>query len=212
MSQKRHRAALADCVKGVAMLPAPEAKLLLRLARCHFNVGELAQAETALGRILDSNGADPTYAPAKHLRADVRRTQSYLDQFARDLKAQQWGAANMAISEAERSVSEIPPAWRLMRADVLLRRGDLDGANIAASDVLRRDQNDPDALLMRGRILCARGSEMEKAIKHAQAALRSDPENKGARALMKRCRKLEAAKVAANEAFKAGRHQEAVKL
>ncbi|CEH15947.1 Molecular chaperone (DnaJ superfamily) [Ceraceosorus bombacis] len=213
MSKKQFKLALSDCQQAAALQSSsPQAKTLIRLARCHFSLGELDAADTVLSQITDAGGIDPGLDAAKSLQQQVRSTRSHLETFRKSLEAKDWSHAQMALSQAERAVSEVPVAWRLLRAELLLRKGDMDGANGSVSDVLRLDSNQPDALFMRARILCARGTEMDKAVKTCQAALRSDPEHAGARALLKRCRKLEAVKNEANEAFKKGSLQEAIKL
>jgi len=74
---------------------------------------------------------------------------------------------------------------------------------------LRLDQNAPDALALRGLVLFATG-RLPQAIQHAQSALRSDPEHKAARQLLRRARDVEKLKEEGNNAFKVGRTDEAI--
>ncbi len=66
-----------------------------------------------------------------------------------------------------------------------------------------RGSSRPSALLL------AKG-DIAKAVAHCQAALRSDPEQSGARDLLKKCRRLEAKKEEGNNAFKQGDNAAAV--
>ena len=52
--------------------------------------------------------------------------------------------------------------------------------------------------------------KLPQAIQHAQQALRSDPEHKAARLLLRRARDVERVKEEGNNAFKSGRTQEAI--
>lgn len=210
MALKNFRPALRDCAAAATLQSsAPSAKTLLRLARCHFALGDVESASIVLRQLSD---LEPSNAAAAQLKRQVEGVQMHLDRARQALERGEWIHASQGLTHAEKEVTELPAAWRLLRAEIQLRKGDLDAANISASEVLRRDQADPEALVMRARILTARGNEMEKAVKHAQAALRSDPEHKQARKVLKLARKLEAKKTEANEAYKNGSVEEAVKL
>lgn len=76
-------------------------------------------------------------------------------------------------------------------------------------DLLRLDQNQPEALYYRGLCLFYSGNHAQ-SITHAQAALRNDPDFTLARTLLKKVRRLDSLKDAGNDAFKAGRLDEAV--
>jgi DnaJ family protein C protein 7 len=120
--------------------------------------------------------------------------------------------ANVALDKASAEVTMVPLSWRLLRGDLLLKRGQVDNANGVASDALRLFPNDPEAHILRARVLLEMGSDLNRAVQHGQAALRADPEHKVAANLIRRTRKLERAKEEANKAFKAGQIENAVTL
>lgn len=210
MSLHRYREALGDCQQAVA-LPAsdPNVKTLTRMARCHFQLGDLDSARSAISRAKQIDAKD---SALESLSNQVQRTSKYLEDFKKDREAKSYGMASIALDKASAEVHNLPLQWRLMRADLMLQRNQLENANSVVSDALRLHPNDPEALVVRAKVLLAMGSDLGKAIQHAQAALRADPEHKLAIQLLRKCRKLETAKEQANTAFKAGKTEEAVDL
>jgi DnaJ family protein C protein 7 len=77
--------------------------------------------------------------------------------------------------------------------------------------LLRNNNQDPDALVLRGRVLYAQG-ENEKAIQHFRQALSCDPDFKDAVKNLRMVQKLERMKEEGNTAFKSGRFQEAIEI
>jgi DnaJ family protein C protein 7 len=83
-----------------------------------------------------------------------------------------------------------------------------EAQNVAMS-LLRYNNQDPDALVLRGRILYAQG-ENDKAIQHFRQALACDPDFKAAVKYLRMVQKLDRMKQEGNAAFKSGRYQEAI--
>ena len=81
----------------------------------------------------------------------------------------------------------------------------------ASSGRPRANQQDSDALVLRGRILYIQGDNA-KAAAHFQEALRCDPDMKQARIYLKRARELDRKKADGNEAFKKGDFDKAKEL
>ncbi|PWN88631.1 hypothetical protein FA10DRAFT_254907 [Acaromyces ingoldii] len=208
MALFKYKLALEDCNRAASMQSsAPQAKTLIRLARCHFNLGDLSSAQSALDRTLK---LEPGNTAAAQLAAQVDRTAKHIASYQRAMKEGSYGMANIALDQASSEVQEVPLAWRLMRVELLMKRGQLDAANGAATDALRLHPNDPDALCLRAKVLLGLGTDLNRAVQHGQAALRADPEHSQARRLVRRVKKLESAKDKANADFKGGRLQEAV--
>lgn len=208
MALSKYKLALEDCNRAASMQSsAPQAKTLIRLARCHFNLGDLSSAQSALDRTLK---LDPGNTAAAQLAAQVDRTVKHIASYQRAMKEGSYGMANIALDQASSEVQEVPLAWRLMRVELLMKRGQLDAANGAATDALRLHPNDPDALCLRAKVLLGLGTDLNRAVQHGQAALRADPEHSQARRLVRRVKKLESAKDKANADFKGGKLQEAV--
>lgn len=132
--------------------------------------------------------------------------------------AEKEGSGSMviyALNEAERGLGagvDKPRKWQLMRGEAHLRMGNLNALGEAQNvvmSILRNNNQDPDALVLRGRILYAQG-ENDKAMQHFRQALSCDPDFKAAVKYLRMVQKLERMKQDGNASFKAGRFQEAV--
>lgn len=210
MSIGNYRSALEDCNRANAMQSsAPNVKTLVRLARCHFQLGDLDSAKATVERAMSVAPGD---SAAKTLRQAIDRTRQHIETFHRYRKERSYGMANIALDQATAEVTTLPLSWRLMRGDLLLKRGQIDNANGVASDALRLFPNDPEAHILRARVLIEMGTDLSRAIQHGQAALRADPEHRAAASLIRRCRKMERSKEEANTAYKTGQTEEAIKL
>jgi DnaJ family protein C protein 7 len=77
--------------------------------------------------------------------------------------------------------------------------------------LLRRNNNDPEALVLRGRALYGQGDN-EKALQHFRQALNCDPDFKDAVKCLRMVQKLDRMKEEGNAAFKAGKYGRAVEL
>jgi DnaJ family protein C protein 7 len=132
--------------------------------------------------------------------------------------SQKEGSGSMviyALNEAEKGLGvavDRPRKWQLMRGEAHLRMGNpnaLGEAQNIVMSILRNNNQDPDALVLRGRILYAQG-ENDKAIQHFRQALSCDPDFKAAVQNLRMVQKLERMKSEGNASFKAGRYQQAV--
>ena len=85
-----------------------------------------------------------------------------------------------------------------------------EAQNVAMS-LLRQNQQDSDALVLRGRVLYANGDNV-KAVAHFQEALRCDPDMKVARIYLRKSRELERKKSEGNDAFNRREYQKAKEL
>ena len=122
-----------------------------------------------------------------------------------------------ALDQAERGLGlgvDRPRKWKLMRGEAYLKMGNInalgDAQNMAMS-ILRSNNQDPEALVLRGRALYAQGDN-DKAIQHFRSALNCDPDFKDAVKYLRMVQKLDRMKEDGNAAFKAGKYQQAVDL
>jgi DnaJ homolog subfamily C member 7 len=134
MALKKFRPALADCQAAADLQSAaPQAKTLVRLARCQLSLGTYAAALSTLRAALD---ADPTHAPAWDLQKKVRVLEGHLASFETAKAKKQWAMARLSLDQAVRGQEAeggiIPVQWRLWRVEVELARGGWDAANTAA--------------------------------------------------------------------------------
>jgi DnaJ family protein C protein 7 len=107
-----------------------------------------------------------------------------------------------------------PRQWQLMRGEAYLRMADpsglLEAQNIAMS-LLRHNSQDPEALVLRGRILYTQG-ENDKAISYFRKALTCDPDYRDAIKYLRIVQKLDRMKEEGNKEYKSSRWQEAIRI
>jgi len=120
-----------------------------------------------------------------------------------------------ALGEADKLLAKgasKPRKWQLLRGEAYLKMGNVnalgDAQNIAMS-LLRNNNADPEALVLRGRALYAQG-ENDKAIQHFRQALNCDPDYKDAVKYLRMVQKLDRMKADGNADYKAGRWSSAV--
>lgn len=209
MSAGDFPSALADCKAADALDPQNE-KTLLRMARIHTSLGE---ADAAI-KIFD---ALPTELAAKD-RLPATNMQTFVNRAEQDLKA---GSANSStvfgLEQAEKLLGTTvspPRKWRLMKAEAQLAVGTeraIESVQGIAMSLLRANNQDPEALVLRGRALYATG-ENPKALQHFRQALNCDPDYKDAITYLRLVQKLDRVKEEGNAAFKANKFTEAVEL
>lgn len=119
------------------------------------------------------------------------------------------------LDQAEKSLGlgvDRPRKWKLLRGEAFLKMGNVnalgDAQNVAMS-LLRDNSQDPEALVLRGRILYAQG-ENDKACQHFRQALVCDPDFKSAVTHLRIVQKLDRMKEEGNSLFKAGKYQAAL--
>lgn len=207
MSANRFIEALEDCKEADELDPS-NMKILLRLGRLYTNLGRPDEALAVFSQInppASAKDKQPAISMQQHLR-----------QAEEQLRSGTSGSMVVhALDQAERGLGagvDRPRKWKLMRGEAYLKMGNVnslgDAQNVAMS-LLRNNGQDPDALVLRGRILYAQGDN-EKAIQHFRQALNCDPDFKDAVKYLRMVQKLERMKEEGNTFFKTGKYQEAV--
>ncbi|EPS42888.1 hypothetical protein H072_3227 [Dactylellina haptotyla CBS 200.50] len=205
MSNGDYQMALEDCREANRLQPGAD-KTILRMSRVLTSLGRPDEALDLLDKASKKISTSDRNVPQQML-AHIKSAESSLAS----------GSGSMtlfALDRAEKYLGvgcEIPKRWRLMRAEANLKIGNVNSLGEAQNVVmslLRQNPKDPDALVMRGRILYAQG-ENSKAAQHFQEALRCDPDMKEARVYLKRARELEKKKEMGNDAFKRGNYENA---
>lgn len=181
-------------------------KIKLRLGRVLTSLGRPDEALQVYNSI---NATAKDMQPALTMKKNL----DMAEQTAKD-----GGGGSMviyALNEAEKGLGisvERPRKWQLLRGEAHLRMGNVNAlgeAQNVAMSLLRNNNQDPDALVLRGRALYAQG-ENDKAIQHFRQALSCDPDFKDAVKNLRMVQKLERMKEEGNTAFKSGRFQEAI--
>jgi len=154
---------------------------------------------------------EPKNAQAVKESAQVAYVQSQIDQVQLYMSNKQFGLGANAVDRLLGLVEIQPKKWLIWKGECLIGKKDFSGASSVAMDLLRQDSQNSDAIYLRAQVLYSQGENV-KAITHCSEALRCDPDCTKARVLMKKAKSLEAQKSAGNDAFKAGKLQEAYDL
>ena len=205
----RYGEALEDARQAESLEPN-NSKILLRIARIYTALGRPSEALEMYAQI------QPPVAAKDRMPASAM--QNHVQQAELGLREGTAGSMVLhALDQAERGLGTgvgRPRKWQLLRGEAYLKMGNanaLGDAQTAIMSLLRSNSYDPDALVLRGRILYAQG-ENEKAIQHFRQALSCDPDFKVAVKYLRMVQRLEKTKEEGNVAFKAGRYDEAVRL
>ncbi|KAI1331253.1 TPR-like protein [Xylariaceae sp. FL0255] len=206
MADGQYEAALEDCSRGVDLDPN-NVKYLLRLARIYTNLGRPDEAMITYSRIHPP-------ASAKDMAA-AREMQHHMNAAQGALESGTSGSMVLhALDQAEKLLAAgalRPRKWQLMRGNAYLKMGGVNSfgeAQNSAMSLLRKNPQDPEALVLRGRALYGQG-ENEKAINHFRKALSCDPDFKDAVKWLRTVQKLDRMKEEGNADYKAGRWQPA---
>lgn len=178
-----------------------------RLARVYTNLGRPDEAVEIYDRI-EPPVSTTDRKPAEHMKHHINLATKHLEESTTG------SMAVHALDQAERSLGNgviVPRKWKLLRGEAQLKIGNVNAlgeANSIAMDLLRRNNQDPEALVLRGRALYAQG-ENEKAIAHFKKALSCDPDFKAAVKYLRMVQKLDRTKEEGNGLFKSGKYQQA---
>lgn len=207
MSAGRFAEALEDCKEADSLEPN-SSKILLRLARVYTSLGRPQEALDIYDRIdppVSAKDRAPAAAMAQHIKEADEQIRT----------GTSGSMALHAIDQAEKGLGSgviRPRKWNLLKAEAYLKMGNVnalgDAQNIAMS-LLRTNNQDPEALVLRGRALYAQG-ENDKALQHFRQALSCDPDFKDAVKYLRMVQKLDRMKEEGNTHFKAARYQPAV--
>ncbi|KAH6606837.1 dnaj domain containing, partial [Trichoderma cornu-damae] len=207
MSNGQYEAALDDCSRAADLDPN-NAKVLLRLARIYTGLGRPEEAMTTFSRIIPQPAAKDM-APTREMLHHIKSAKDTL---------QRGSAMSMvlhALDLAERGLGHgvpKPRKWQLMRGEAYLKMGrenSLGEAQGVAMSLLRNNNQDPEALVLRGRVLYGQG-ENEKAIQYFRMACNCDPDFRDAVKWLRIVQKLDRMKEEGNAKFKAGQWQAAI--
>lgn len=182
------------------------AKGYVRIAKCCLALGDSAAALNAINR---AEELEPTSDLANEKRS-LQMLQTHTEDMT---KSYEKGDYRKVIYCCDRALEHAVASRRikLTKAECLALLGRYQESEEMANDVLRNDATNADALLVRG--LCFYYQDnVEKAFMHFTQVLRLAPDHVKARDIYRRAKILKAKKEEGNEAFKAGRYQEALDI
>lgn len=209
MSANKFVQALPDA-KAADDLEPDNPKIQHRLARIYTSLGRPSEAMGVYERIKPAASATDI--------AGAKNMQHHITQAENQIKEGTTGSMVLfALDQAERGLGSgvrQPRKWRLMRGEAYLKMGNenaLGDAQNVAMGMLRENSQDPDALVLRGRVLYSQG-ENGKAIQHFRQALNCDPDYKDGLKFLRMVQKMDRMKEEGNSLFKTGKHQQAVDM
>lgn len=207
ISAGQYKLALEDAMAADALDP-DNPKVLLRLARIYTSLGQPQDALDTYARIKPAPAAKDL-APARSMLQHITVAEDALK------NGTTGSMALHALDQADRLLgvgAPKPRKWQLMRGEAYLKMGNVnalgDAQNVAMT-LLRNNNQDPEALVLRGRAFYAQGDNT-KAIQHFRQALSCDPDFKEAVRYLRMVQKLDRMKDEGNKEYKAGRYQQAV--
>jgi DnaJ family protein C protein 7 len=207
MANGQYVLALEDCNRADELDPQ-NPKVLLRLARIYTSLGRPQDAINTFDRI-QPPPSTKDIAPAKAMLQHINVAEDALK------NGTTGSMALHALDQAEKLLGYSAPKprkWQLMRGEAYLKMGNVnalgDAQNVAMS-LLRNNNADPEALVLRGRALYAQGDN-DKALQHFRQAINCDPDYREAVKYLKMVQKLDKMKAQGNADYKAGRWQEAI--
>ena len=206
MSASRYLEALDDC-KVADELEPDNAKILHRLARIYTSLGRPNEALEVYDRIQPPASAKDREAASK-MKHHLELAEAHLKESSTGSMALH--ALDQAVKGLGSSISQ-PRKWALMRGEAYVKMGNanaLGEAQSIAMSLLRENNQDPEALVLRGRALYAQGDN-QKAIQHFKQALSCDPDYKDALKFLRTVQKLDRMKEDGNTLFKNGKYQQA---
>ncbi|KAF2668293.1 TPR-like protein [Microthyrium microscopicum] len=206
MSAHQYHQALEDAKRSDELEPN-NPKFLVRLARIYTGLGR-PQDAIAIYDSIQPPASAKDRAPAVQMLQHLTQAESFLKDASGSMVLH-------ALDQAERGLGfavDKPRRWKLMRGEAYLKMGNVNSlgeAQNVAMSLLRNNNQDPEALVLRGRVLYGQG-ENDKAILHFRQALSCDPDYREAVRYLRMVQKLDKLKAEGNDFFKRGRYQEAV--
>lgn len=211
MSANKFRDALEDS-KTAESIESDNAKVLHRLVRIHVSLGQPAEALEILDRLSSFSSVTPQErAPAFSMHTHIKQAEDAIRE------GTSGSMAIHALDQAERGLGigvERPRKWLLLRGEAYLKMGNVNAlgqAQDTAMNLLRKNNKDPEALVLRGRALYGQGDNA-KAIQHFKEALSCDPDYKDGVKYLRMVQKLDRLKEEGNSFYKRGRNQQAVEI
>ncbi|KAG8954533.1 hypothetical protein FRC03_011441 [Tulasnella sp. 419] len=209
MALKRFKPALEDCRTAASLqASSPQAKTIVRYAKCHLALGDPTSSLLIIKQALD---IEPTNALAIACRDSAEKLQNHLNTYESAREKKDWRMARWALDSATSDVEgDQPIMWRVWKVELDIARKKWDDASQGASDAVRLAGKSPEALTIRGLVFFLM-NKIPTAVTHLQEALKMDQEYSKARTLFRRAKEVERVKEEGNTAFRTANWEEALK-
>lgn len=206
MMLNRFELALEDARKSV-QLDAKFEKGYLRILKCGIALGDVMTAENAAKTLQEIQPNNATY---KNELNSLERLKQYENEATKAYEKKDY---RKVVYCMDRCMDESPTCTRYQttKGECLTFLGRYQEAQEIANRILHLDKGNADAIYVRGMCLFYEDN-IDSALSHFQQVLRLAPDHKKAMDVYKRAKLLKQKKEEGNDAFKAGRFQDACKL
>ncbi|XP_023664980.1 dnaJ homolog subfamily C member 7-like [Paramormyrops kingsleyae] len=206
MMLSRYREALEDSQQAVR-LDDCFMKGHLREGKCHLSLGNAVAARRCFQKVLE---LEPDNRQAQQEHKNANTVLEYEKMAECDFEKRDFRKVVYCMDRALEFASACQ-RFKIMKAECLALLGRYPEAQSVASDILRIDSTNGDALYVRG--LCLYYEDcIDKAVQFFMQALRMAPDHLKARLACRNAKALKAKKEEGNTAFKDGNYEAAYDL
>ncbi|KAM3922547.1 dnaJ homolog subfamily C member 7 [Leptodactylus fuscus] len=178
-----------------------------REGKCHLTLGNAMAATRCFQKVLE---LEPNNEPTRQELKNAAAVLEYERIGEADFEKRDFRKVVFCMDRA----LELAPAchrFKILKAECLALLGRYPDAQSVASDILRMDSTNADALYVRG--LCLYYEDcIEKAVQFFVQALKMFPDHQKARLACRNAKALKAKKEEGNQAFKEGNYELAYRL
>ncbi|CAB1341665.1 unnamed protein product [Coregonus sp. 'balchen'] len=216
MMLSRHREALEDSQQAVRLddtfmkpvnCESTFPKGHLREGKCHLSLGNAMAASRCFHRVLE---LEPDNSQAQQEVKNADSVLEYEKMAEIGFEKRDFRMVVFCMDRALESASACH-RFKVLKAECLAMLGRYPEAQSVASDILRMDSTNGDALYVRG--LCLYYEDcIDKAVQFFVQALRMAPDHEKARLACRNAKALKAKKEDGNKAFKDGNYDAAYEL
>jgi len=201
-----YKASLADA-HAAHLLKPDVVKYLERMAKCYSSLGRKTDATRTYSKVLE---LDPSNAAALRETAELRQVENFKKQAQ---LAAEGGHFNSAVSLLDRALALTPAddLMKLQQAEYYLKQEKVGEAERIAAGILRMNNNNTEALYVRGLCKYEMG-DTDQAIMHFKRALQGDPDHKRSRTKLKLTKSLVSLKEQGKQALSSGKYDDALKF
>lgn len=195
---KKYRDSLNDCLKALD-LNRDNIKACLHASKCYTVYGELNQAFDLLTRARSLKPNDQDISETINTLETIRiHTASYKE----CKEKEQYFQALFFLDKVEEYVTE-QPELQIKKLELVVLSGNTDRASSMASAMLKTYANNPEFLVIKGRLHYYTGAT-DIAKKHFFEAIRVDPDYQPAKLMIRKIKEMDRIKDDANKLFLSG--------
>ncbi|BES89410.1 DnaJ domain [Nesidiocoris tenuis] len=206
LMQGQFTKALEDANKSVTLDPK-FVKGWLRIVKCCLAQGDMKGAENALNKVKELEPAGAA------LQTEMTNYNDLKMCCEKGEKAYSSGDYRMAVFCMDRAmtIASSCSRFKVIKAECLAHLGNYQDSQELANEVLAFDKQNADAILVRGMCLYYQDN-VDKAFTHFQHVLKLAPDHPKALEIYKKAKALKQKKEEGNEAYKADKLLDALRL